>query len=144
MLPLSLVLPLRQQIARARVLYGKGRLHQRDAVKILCHKISLWAWVFPSSQESIDSGSNGTSDCMASEAVFAVFMKSPHFVGATGKTASSEGRHDVPAFFGAGSEHVANADVELRGGVAGYRNAQAGTAVVAQTTVAGVQVGALG
>lgn len=41
------------------------------------------------------------------------------------------GRHDVPAFAGLGSEHVANADVELRGGIACYRNTQAGTAVVA-------------
>ncbi len=62
-LPLSLMQPLREQIAGARTLYDQDRLHQRHGVMLpyaLERKYPKagsqlgWFWVFPSDHESTD------------------------------------------------------------------------------------------
>ena len=62
-LPLSLIQPLREQIAGARTLYDQDRLHQRPGVMLpyaLERKYPKagtqlgWFWVFPSDHESTD------------------------------------------------------------------------------------------
>jgi integron integrase len=63
MLPLSLVMPLREQIARARQLYEDDRLNHRSGVMLpyaLERKYPQaatqwkWFWVFPADRESMD------------------------------------------------------------------------------------------
>lgn len=63
MLPLSLVQPLREQIAQAKQVYDSDRLSQRNGVMLpgaLNRKYPAaakqwgWFWVFPSDRESVD------------------------------------------------------------------------------------------